>query len=50
MCENEPDFGCEAWLYHRSRKLPAIEEIEKLNTNTAWGSPIATRNVLFTPL
>jgi hypothetical protein len=43
------DFRYDAWVYNEAKKLPAVAEIEKLKSNTSWGSHIATRNVLFTP-
>ncbi len=38
-----------AFLVHEGKRLDAPAAIAALQGNSTWGSPIATRNVLFTP-
>jgi FkbM family methyltransferase len=42
-------YGYQAFVVHAGQRLDAQATIRSLNANTTWGSPIATRNVLFTP-
>lgn len=44
VCET---FGYDAYVVHNGELLDAVETIGGLNSNTSWGSHIATRNVLF---
>jgi len=44
ICET---FGYQAYVAHDGELLNAAETIRGLNSNTSWGSHIATRNVLF---
>jgi FkbM family methyltransferase len=46
VCET---YGYQAFVMHAGRRLDAAATIRSLNSNTTWGSAIATRNVLFTP-
>jgi FkbM family methyltransferase len=43
------DFGYEAFVIQRGKKLPALPVIAGLGKNTSWGTEIETRNVLFLP-
>jgi len=38
-----------AFLVHQGKRIDAPRAIAALNSNSTWGSPIATRNVLFLP-
>jgi FkbM family methyltransferase len=40
-------YGYSAFVVDRGRRLDAMMTIAALNSNTTWGSRIATRNVLF---
>ena len=40
-------YGYDAFVVHEGRPQPALALVASLNSNTTWGSPIATRNVLF---
>jgi FkbM family methyltransferase len=42
-------YDYRALLVHEGKRLDAQAAIAALKTNTTWGSPIATRNVLFMP-
>jgi FkbM family methyltransferase len=44
VCETH---GYSAFVVHEGRRLDAASTIKALNTNSTWGSAIATRNVLF---
>jgi hypothetical protein len=46
VCES---YAYHAFVVHEGRRLDAAVTISSLNSNTTWGSTIATRNVLFTP-
>jgi FkbM family methyltransferase len=43
------DFGYDAYIVHRGKKIQALPAIAKLGKNSTWGTEIETRNVLFTP-
>ena len=44
VCER---YAYDAFVFHDGQHLDAFETIRALNSNTTWGSHIATRNVLF---
>lgn len=44
VCER---YGYQAYVIDRGQRLDALATIKSLDANTTWGSPIATRNVLF---
>jgi hypothetical protein len=46
VCES---YAYQAFVVHEGRRLDAAATIAALKSNSTWGSPIATRNVLFTP-
>jgi len=46
VCEG---YGYEAFVVHEGRLLDAATTIRSLNSNTTWGTEIATRNVVFKP-
>jgi FkbM family methyltransferase len=46
VCET---YAYQAYVVHEGRRLDAAATISALNSNSTWGSAIATRNVLFTP-
>jgi FkbM family methyltransferase len=44
VCET---YGYSAFVVDKGKRLDAATTIAALNSNTTWGTPIATRNVLF---
>lgn len=46
VCET---YGYNAFVVHGRQRLDARSTIAALGSNTTWGTPIATRNVLFVP-
>ncbi len=44
VCEK---YGYTAFVVDKGKRLDAMTTIAGLNSNTTWGTPIATRNVLF---
>ena len=40
-------YGYSAFVVDKGKRLDAITTIAGLKSNTTWGTPIATRNVLF---
>ena len=44
VCEK---YGYSAFIVDKGKRLDAMTTIAALNSNTTWGTPIATRNVLF---
>jgi len=44
VCEK---YGYSAFVVDKGKRLDAMTTIAALNSNTTWGTPIATRNVLF---
>ncbi len=44
VCEK---YGYSAFIVDKGKRLDALTTIAGLNSNTTWGTPIATRNVLF---
>lgn len=40
-------YGYDAFIVDKGKRLEALPTIAALGSNTTWGSPIATRNVLF---
>jgi FkbM family methyltransferase len=46
ICEN---FGYDAFIVQRGKKVAALPAIAALGKNTSWGTDIESRNVLFLP-
>ncbi len=44
VCET---YGYSAFIVDKGKRLEALPTMAALGSNTTWGSPIATRNVLF---
>ena len=44
VCEK---YGYSAFVVDKGKRIDALTTIAALNSNTTWGTPIATRNVLF---
>jgi hypothetical protein len=44
VCEK---YGYTAFVVDKGKRVDALTTIAGLNSNTTWGTPIATRNVLF---
>ena len=42
-------FGYEAFVFHANALHPAAGVLQALGSNTTWGSPYQTRNMLFIP-